>query len=349
VQVLVDNTPLFGNSGYSIPSDQYSYSLKAKVPLSVGTNQVRVYCTNIKGAVSLAESIEINSTNQPSEQPKTYFFGIAVSNYKDSSMNLQFAVKDVRDLASMFGRIQKNYEADTLIDTLATRENILALREKLMKTTVNDKVIISVNGHGLLSDSLDFYYGTYDVDFKDPARRGLKYEDLEALLDGIPARKKLVLIDACHSGALDKEELLANKKKEKNTPAKVDDGVVKGIVARGGITESLATSVNAGSSYEIMQNLFADLSAGNGAVIISAAGGMEYAFESGKWNNGVFTYCIRRGIEEEMADKDGGNDNKMVDVAELKNYVGKKVSELTNGRQKPVSRRENIEFNWVVW
>lgn len=81
-----------------------------------------------------------------------------------------------------------------------------------MNTTVNDKVIISINGHGLLSDSLDFYYGTYDINFADPKTKGLKYEALEALLDGIPARKKLLLIDACHSGALDKEEIIAVQK-----------------------------------------------------------------------------------------------------------------------------------------
>ena len=98
-----------------------------------------------------------------------------------------------------------------------------------------------------------------------------------------------------------------------------------------------------------MQNLFADISSGNGAVIISAAGGMEYAFESEKWNNGVFTYCVRKAIEEEIADKDGGNSDKAVDVAELKNYISRKVSELTNGKQRPVSRRENIEYNWVIW
>ena len=98
-----------------------------------------------------------------------------------------------------------------------------------------------------------------------------------------------------------------------------------------------------------MQNLFADISSGNGAVIISAAGGMEYAFESDKWNNGVFTYCIRKGIEEDLADKEGGNNDRMVSVSELKNYVSRKVSELTGGLQKPVSRKENIEFDWIVW
>ncbi len=351
LQVLVNNSPVFGTSGKIISGNINRTTLKVKVPLSTDKNLVKVYCTNSKGATSLTETIEISSSYNPATPSKTYFIGIAVSNYKDTSMNLRFAAKDVRDLATSFGKIYKtNFEADTLIDSRATKENILALREKLMKTTVNDKVIISVNGHGLLSDSLDFYYATHDVDFKKPTQKGLKYEDLEALLDGIPARKKLLLIDACHSGALDKEEILAQQNKITTTKdTATDNGSVSGFASRGLIVKDKKATVDANSSYEVMQNLFADISTGNGAVVISAAGGMEYAFESEKWNNGVFTYCIRKGIEENMADTDGGNADRRVDVAELKNYVSKKVSELTKGKQRPVSRRENIEFNWVVW
>ena len=348
VQVLVNNNPVFGSAGKEIPGGLHQYSLKTNLPLSMGNNLVKVYCTNQNGAVSLSETIEINSTNKASE-PKTYFIGIAVSNYKDSLRNLQYAAKDVRDLASTFAQIYKtDLRVDTLIDKKATRENILALRNELMKTTVNDMVIISVNGHGLLSDSLDFYYATYDIDFRKPTQRGLKYEELEALLDGIPARKKLLLIDACHSGALDKEELMAMRNNKTTTVSSNKEGTVKAVGSRGGVTESLGGTVDASSSFQIMQQLFADLSSGNGAVVISAAGGLEYAYESGAWNNGVFTWCIRKGIAERKADTEGGNKDNRVDVAELKEYVSRKVNELTNGKQKPVSRRENMEFIWEI-
>lgn len=352
LHVMVNNNPLFGVTGKPICGKTSRYIDTVKIPLSEGPNKVKVYCTNANGTASLAEYIEINSSFKSNTPPKTYFIGIAVSSYKDSKMNLRYAAKDVRDLAGAFGKMFKNFEADTLIDKLATKENILALRKKLLKTSVNDKIIISVNGHGLLDDSLNFYFATYDVNFRKPEIRGLKYEDLEALLDGIPARKKLLLIDACHSGALDKEEILAQQKKAEQTKKQKDESsadTIKAFAARGTITRNKQSTTDAGSTYEVMQNLFADLSAGNGAVIISAAGGMEYAFESDKWNNGVFTYCIRRGIEEDLADKEGGNGDMQVDVAELKNYVSRRVFELTGGKQRPVSRRENIEYNWIVW
>ena len=74
---------------------------------------------------------------------------------------------------------------------------------------------------------------------------------------------------------------------------------------------------------------------------------MEYAFESGQWNNGVFTYCVRKGIEEKAADLAGNFDGR-VSVQELLKYVSAKVSELTQGKQKPTSRRENVDYEWML-
>jgi uncharacterized caspase-like protein len=90
---------------------------------------------------------------------------------------------------------------------MATRENILAVKQKLMQTHVDDEVILYVSGHGLLDKNFDFYFATYDMNFSNPEEKGILYDDLEGLLDGIPARKKLLLMDACHSGEVDKENI----------------------------------------------------------------------------------------------------------------------------------------------
>jgi|GEM_PF-1149511 len=351
LQVLVNNSPVLGVNGRDLSMLKTRQATQqVTIPLAKGSNTIKIFCTNSKGAVSLRESFNMVSTYNA--KPKVYFIGIGVERYKDSSMNLTYSAKDIRDLAKDFSNYAENVEVDTLLNENVTKENINKLRKKLLQTSPNDRVIIAVTGHGMLSDSLNFYYATYDINFSRPELRGIPYETLEALLDDVPAQEKIMFIDACHSGALDKDELLAikTKKDPKQTSSTKEKNNVKSIASRSSIkVHDKQAKVSANSSFELMQHLFSDLSGSNGAVVISAAGGMEYAFESPEWNNGVFTYSIREGIFSKFADKYyGGNNDGNVTVQELANYVNKRVSELTSGKQRPTSRRENIEFNWVI-
>ncbi len=330
LHIVVNNTPLFGAKGKPVDQEQAVLE-KINIPLSYGANIIKVYCANEKGAVSLKESIEIYCAAKIKET-KTYFIGIGVSQYKDSAMNLQYAAKDIRDLASTFVKVYDKTIVDTLLDKNVTKENIFKLKQKLAGLSVNDKVILAVTGHGLLSDSLDFYYATHDVNFSKPTERGLKYEELENLLNDIPCRQKLLLIDACHSGALDKDELL-----QKNILQK---GNVKATNARSAVRVK-KNKIKLNNTFDLMQNQFADLSAGNGTVVISAAGGLEYAFESPKWNNGVFTYSVRKAIEEDYR-------GRALTVQQLQSFVSEMVYTLTNGQQKPTSRKESLDYDWRI-
>ncbi len=100
------------------------------------------------------------------------------------------------------------------------------------------------------------------------------------------------------------------------------------------------------TSFELMQELFANVSKGSGAVVISAAAGNSYALESDEWRNGVFTFALLSGLKSKAAD---ANRNGEVTVTELKDYVSKEVERLTQGAQKPTSRRENLEFDFRIW
>ena len=96
--------------------------------------------------------------------------------------------------------------------------------------------------------------------------------------------------------------------------------------------------------------MFADLARGNGAVVISAARGLGFAEENQTWSNGAFTLCIKAAFQSnyqfpelgETADKNHDG----VSVNELKEYILNKVPLLTNDRQKPTMRRQNIEVDW---
>jgi hypothetical protein len=78
---------------------------------------------------------------------------------------------------------------DTLFNEKVNRESVQSIKKKLLQAGINDKVIISFSGHGLLSGSMDYYLSTYNVNFQKPELEGLPYELLENLLDSLPARK----------------------------------------------------------------------------------------------------------------------------------------------------------------
>ena len=334
VNIWVNDVPVYGVKGMLIRGK--SYDGLSTIELGSEKNKITVSCMNEKGVESYKESFEIVFEGGVINY-KTYFIGVGISHYKNTDFNLKYAAKDVTDLSKMLE--PKNVTVVLLTDENATKENILKVKELLMKTSVNDKVILSLSGHGLLSKDLDFYYATYDVDFVHPETNGLLYDDLESILDGIPARNKLLLVDACHSGEVDKSENI-----------QVADGPpkpgVSGISAKGSALILDSASIGLDNSFELMQDLFSDISNGNGAIVISAAGGKEYALESDQWNNGVFTYCVLNALKNGAADT---NQDKKTTVVELKNYVSSQVQSLTGGKQKPTSRKENLENNWEVW
>jgi hypothetical protein len=95
-------------------------------------------------------------------------------------------------------------------------------------------------------------------------------------------------MDACHSGEVDKSRIQVTTSPviSKNTK-----GTIKTYTYPVEVSEEYY-QVGIKTSFELMQELFANVSKGSGAVVISAAAGNSYALESDEWPQWSVYLCI---------------------------------------------------------
>jgi len=189
----------------------------------------------------------------------------------------------------------------------------------------------------LLDEKFDYYFATHNIDFNKPGINGIAYEEIESLLDGIKAIKKLLFMDTCHSGEVDKDDVVAVA----NTETEQGNVMFRAV---GSAVKEKSASLK--KTSELMKEMFTDLRRGTGATIISSAGGAEFAMESADWKNGLFTYCILHGLKDKVAD---ANKDGEVWLSELQNYLTEEVRKLSNGKQVPTARSENLVLDYRIW
>jgi WD40 repeat protein len=349
INVYINDVPVFGIDGISIRSKKVnSIDQDIEVTLANGNNKIQVSCLNTQGAESLKETFSIQN-NGHVVKPEVYIVVVGVSKYRDSMYNLQYAAKDAIDVAALYkGKTSLSGKYGDIhileaVDEKAVRQKIREARSFFMKSKADDLAILFVAGHGIVDDKLNYYFATHDIDFTNPQAKGFPYEELYNLLDGIPALQKLFLMDTCFSGEIEKSEtelVVTDARTARSLGGQVK---VRAFIDKRGLKAKQRMGER---NLKIQEDIFADLRRGTGTVVISSSSGDEYSFESGRWNNGVFTYCLLKGLEENAADRD--NDRRVL-VYELQDYVLEQVPILTKGGQNPTVRRQNLENNFAVY
>jgi hypothetical protein len=76
-----------------------------------------------------------------------------------------------------------------------------------------------------------------------------------------------------------------------------------------------------------------------GAVVFTASTGSQYALEDPKWGNGAFTKALVEGLHGNAVD--GGE----ITISTLERWVGKRVKNLTCGKQTPVCAKRVADFS----
>jgi hypothetical protein len=331
VMAWLNGTPVLGRDGLSVSGNEVSQDIE--VELASGENRIEISCINAAGVESLRETRLITYAN-PHPKRDLYVVTLGVSEYRQSGHNLRYAAKDASDMATLFKDSGKGLY-DTIHTLNLTNKDVSEdapsrIRSFISGAGRDDAVIAFYAGHGLVSRDYDYYLSTYYTDFSSPETTAISYEEFESVFDGVKSLDKLVLIDACHSGEIDKEDIHSIE----------SASTTKGKVLFRG------TSLGQESAESmILKSQFNDIRRGLGATILAGSSGMEVAVEGEQWQNGLFTWTIRKGVEDMESDKD--NDG-CITVSEMMRYGESMVYKMSDGKQSPGARSINTVCDFVI-
>ena len=311
----VNEVPIYGDTGKLISeSIKNNFSSIETIILSNGRNKIEVSVTNKNGIESYRKPLYLYYNPTITKKPTTYFIGIGMNKYSVNEMNnLKYTLNDIRSVTLEFkNKLNKSVIIDTLFNESFTQENIDLLKKKLEKVDINDNVILFYSGHGKIGNDKNYYFPTSIMspsDYEKLEKTAISYKKVESLLDNIPSRNKLFLIDACYSGVFD-----------------INDRLV--------LDDSKMTS-------EIMDELFSYVGRGTGTTVITSSSGTEVSHESRKYKHGYFTQSILEAINKYKSID--------VDILKkyILNRVPI-ISSEENQEQTPTVRSENREANFKL-
>lgn len=177
------------------------------IALEAGKNALRAVALSKDRTESASDDVVISSTENYA-RPQLHVLAIGVNIYRNGLLNLAFSVPDASGVANFFrgaeGKLFRNTKVVELYDKDATKEKILATLGGLRDARVEDVVVVYLAGHGTTIKD-DWYFIPHDLTNPEInealAKGGLSSRELSETLKSIPARKIVVLIDACKSGA----------------------------------------------------------------------------------------------------------------------------------------------------
>ena len=252
--------------------------------------------------------------------PQLYAVVVGTSNYAGDRLDLRFADLDAEAMAkalqstagALFGT---GHTSVHLLSTnapaeLSSKNNIRrAFARIAAKSSPADVLVVYFSGHGIAygdAEKAQFYYLTKDIgseDLSDPEIRSkyaISSDTLTKWLTDIPAKKQVMILDACNAGKV-LETLAALDKKE------LDPSQIR--------------------AFDRMKDR-------TGMFILTGSAADRVSYEASQYGQGLLTYSLLQGMSG-LALKE----NKYVDVNTLFQYACDRVPLLAQGIggvQKPI-------------
>jgi predicted TPR repeat methyltransferase len=145
--------------------------------------------------------------------PRSYALVVGVAGYQnlEAKDQLRFSERDAEAIYSILISPEGgNFRAENVRRLIGPRATLANLRRELEQWLPaaagdQDRVLIYFAGHGFVFGG-KAYLAPYDIDPKNIAATGYPMDDLGAVIGGkIKAKQKILLTDACHSGAITPE------------------------------------------------------------------------------------------------------------------------------------------------
>ncbi|MBN8217910.1 MAG: caspase family protein [Spirochaetes bacterium] len=358
-QVYVNNVPLFGADGRDfrlLPPSNFQQNgnvatVIQEVPLATGANKIEFSCRDRLGLESHRFPLfAFRPETSGRAKPNLFFLGFGVSDYGDPSIrDLKYAEKDVVDLEEAFkamqgGRFEKVLTR-AVLGREVTRQAIARARDFLLASSVEDTLVLFISGHGIQAGrGPEYYYVTQDARLSDLESTAAPFDLVEALLQGVPAQRKLFLMDTCESGEAD----------EAGARSGLAEASSKGLHARTlGLEQTRALRIVGRQAAQAFSErdryIHNDLLRRSGAIVLSSSRGNEASLESDALRQGLFTHTVLKAFREKAsADRDG---NGVLSVRELRSFVEVEVprlaeSLLPGAQQHPVVDRDNLHIDF---
>lgn len=232
---------------------------------------------------------------------------VGVSKYEHPALTLHYADADAKALHALFtdgfqGTVPDDHFL-LLVNQEVTRANFLkTVGEVLRRAQPDDVIVVSLAMHGLLDvTGQDLFFLTYDTDPNLPEAQGISRYDLLRQIDRTKARKILLLLDACHTGAF-------------------------------AASQSMLTRRSAAAS-DVNRLLHAMGDAQDGVAVLSSSSAAEFSQEGERFcgGHGAFTCALLTGLQGE-ADL---NKNGLVELRELFDHTYRMVRDTTENNQHP--------------
>lgn len=232
------------------------------------------------------------------EAPRSYALLIGLNEYlaeMESVPRLQFAVPDAEELGAELEK--RNWSTRIVTDDEATRNRIVSELVRLaQQTRQQDTVLVYFAGHGVHDTTAGehTYWLTYTASLARLAVEGIRLSHLLEYVDDIPAERKVLILDHCHSGKVENVAAAVGGPRDAETELQITRDLFPADEFVGSVQERFA----------------------RGLVVLGSA--RDEAYEFPDLGHGVFTHGLLEALRDPDSDVDG---NGKLSIAELSGRV----------------------------